>query len=357
MWKLYLVISATYCALCVATVSAAALTASFTRYQRKRYPWLCWLDGRQVELASVTAVALIIGYSCYAIKDILTLRLSVELAPVSGTTQPEKASALAIQAEMRKMFHERAGAAVDAFADGDRALRAFDWGQAITAYRRSIALAPSKSAYLNLAIASSNVANFTAAADAAKHALALPRSPATALVDANCLLQLGLIELEIKNLDAARTDLTEAVMLFRKWGDRDGEAVGFENLGLVANFMGLRAEAIDRLEQAEELYALEDNRLGRASIVYDRAVVMRDAGQRDFANAAFRQALKLYLTVDNAFGAAEALYQMGTLAFEDGRREDARKFLNEALTLAPRAGLDSEQSAMIRRKLTALGKD
>jgi class 3 adenylate cyclase/tetratricopeptide (TPR) repeat protein len=112
---------------------------------------------------------------------------------------------------------------------------------------------------------------------------------------ARAWLNIGFAEYDRNRLEPAEAALSRALELFRKLGDREGEAETFEMLGVITDWL---------------------------------------RGSLHKAHQAYRQALALYREQDNQQGAARTMAWLGRSVFNSGDLAEARTLLTEARRLA-----------------------
>src|SRR2546423_2909217 len=152
MWKLYSLIWINYISLLIAAICLLLLTVSFTRRQRRRFPFLRKLDGKQIHLFFAVVIFSGLGYGAYIYKETVSTELSFELSYGPGFSQAEKATPNAIDIELRQSAAERIEEARDYFNSGERNFQNKKYREAADNYNQSLTITPTLSAYLNLAL-------------------------------------------------------------------------------------------------------------------------------------------------------------------------------------------------------------
>ena len=146
------------------------------------------------------------------------------------------------------------------------------------------------------------------------------------------------IEWDLGDLDAAQARYNEALLTYRKIGNRLGEAKALNNL---SNIMADRAEFALSLDYSQQALAIHEE-MGN---VRGESAVLNNIGAtyfllRDYASARryYQQALALYRLSENNQASAETLGNLSLLYCLQGNLEDGRQSAHEAIRLAQMAG-------------------
>ncbi|MEU6378450.1 tetratricopeptide repeat protein [Streptomyces sp. NPDC046909] len=106
-------------------------------------------------------------------------------------------------------------------------------------------------------------------------------------------------------------------------GDREGEAIAWNNLGLALREAGRTDEAIDAHTHAHDLHQTTGDRQGEADAWNNLSVALREAGRTDEAIDAHTHAHDLYQTTGDRQGEGMAWNNLGNALEEAGRTDEA----------------------------------
>lgn len=154
-------------------------------------------------------------------------------------------------------------------------------------------------------------------------------------IQAGARMQLAILERRRGRLDEARTGLDEAIGIFRRIGDRDGEGQALTHQGLVLLNQGLYAQALEALEEAQALH-----RAG-ADVQIDRTLHYLGLlyhGLRDYEEARQHLERGLAQAQDTAdpMRAAPLLGSLARVANDAGLHEAALEYTRQSGELATR---------------------
>lgn len=125
----------------------------------------------------------------------------------------------------------------------------------------------------------------------------------------------------------AEKQYREAVELRRAVGNRRGLATSLRNLGNLLSQHGNFDEAATILRQAGELHAALGDRGGSAAVESDLGVLAEERGDYPAALVAFRTALQTWQQIGDKPGVAQALNDIGFAHFQLGAYDDAQAYL------------------------------
>ncbi|HEV8694327.1 MAG TPA: protein kinase, partial [Lysobacter sp.] len=126
--------------------------------------------------------------------------------------------------------------------------------------------------------------------------------------------------------DAAK-QYREAVELRRAVGNRRGLATSLRNLGNILSQRGKFAEAASTLKEAGDLHASLGDRAGMAAVENELGVLAEERGDYPAALAAFRRALQTWQQLGEKAGTAQALNDIGFAHYQLGAYDDAQAYL------------------------------
>ena len=154
--------------------------------------------------------------------------------------------------------------------------------------------------------------------------------------EANCIKGLGNIALEHTDRETARVRYEEALPLYRKVGDLQGEANCIHGLGVIALYRSDFETARARFEEALTLYRMVGDLLGEANCIQGLGDIALERSDHETARARYAEALPLYRKVGDLQGEANCIKSLGDIALRRSDHETARARYNEALSLCQR---------------------
>ena len=131
--------------------------------------------------------------------------------------------------------------------------------------------------------------------------------------EANCIFFLGDIARQRGDHDAARAQLEEALPLFRRVGDVLGEANCIQGLGEIARQRGDHDAARAQYEEALPLYRQVGDMLGEANCIFFLGEIARERGDHDAARARYEKALPLYERIHDPYSIGWTQYRLAIL--------------------------------------------
>lgn len=145
----------------------------------------------------------------------------------------------------------------------------------------------------------------------------------------------GELRYALGDLDGATDDYRQALELYRRLGDRAGEVLINDDLGVVLNVRGRYDEAAAFFDRSLALWRPEDGPRRKALTLLNQGYLHRDLGEADTAGERFREALALFRQAKDSGYEAVALNALGLLAQDAGRSGEALGLLQKALALRP----------------------
>jgi predicted ATPase/class 3 adenylate cyclase len=157
---------------------------------------------------------------------------------------------------------------------------------------------------------------------AEEHSLAFARAKACA----------GRLAIFRGDHDAATRYLRSSLTLFRRCGDKPGEAFSLMNLGMVASAHGQRSSALSLLTTSADIWRSIGDPWGLSLAL---CYLGTETGFEDVtkARALLMESLDTTRRIGDQRGAALTLTRLGTLSMDDGDSADAQARLQEAVTL------------------------
>ncbi|MCA2703613.1 MAG: CHAT domain-containing protein, partial [Microcystis sp. M038S2] len=130
----------------------------------------------------------------------------------------------------------------------------------------------------------------------------------------------------------------QALPLWRAVGDRTGEAVTLNNIGVVYNALGEKQKALDYYQQALPLSRAVGDRTGEATTLNNIGLVYDDLGEKQKALDYYQQALPLRRAVGDRSGEAATLNNIGGVYYALGEKQKALDYYQQALPLSRAVG-------------------
>jgi CHAT domain-containing protein/Tfp pilus assembly protein PilF len=181
-------------------------------------------------------------------------------------------------------------------------------------------------------------------------ALELYRKAADRNGEADTLNNLGLVYLSLGETRKALDKLNEALPISREVGDRRGEADTLNNLGLVYQSLGETRKALDKLNEALPIRREVGDRSGEAITLNNLGSVYRLLGELQKALDKLNEALLIKREVGDRSGEAITLTNLGLVYRSLGEMQKALEVYNEALLIKRELG-DRGSEAVILSNL------
>lgn len=141
--------------------------------------------------------------------------------------------------------------------------------------------------------------------------------------------------------DDAEEQYRKAVELRRAVGNRRGLATSLRNLGSVLSLRGKFDEAASYLEQARVLHNQLGDQGGIAAVENELGLLAEERGDYPQALAAFRRALVLWRQLGHKPGVAQALNDIGFAHYQLGAYDDAQAYLVQSSSAYAELGDDT----------------
>jgi tetratricopeptide (TPR) repeat protein len=122
----------------------------------------------------------------------------------------------------------------------------------------------------------------------------------------------------------------KAATLRHAVGNRRGEATSLRNLGTALTLAGQFEQAAASLAQARTLHAQLDDRAGLAAVENELGLLAEERGDYPAALEAFRRALQAWQQLEDPLGIAQAHDDIGFAHFQLGAYDNAQVFLQQA---------------------------
>ena len=184
--------------------------------------------------------------------------------------------------------------------------------------------------------------------------LAIYRRLGDRLGEANVLHDQGMAEYYAKNYAKAADLLGQALTHFRAVDHPLGKAHAYSNLAKAQRHIGLVSEAASHLEAAQTQYRQLGNRLGEATTLTELGAVLCEQGDYHRAEQALTSAVKLNEKIGNQLGLAAALEELGALRGAGNDLVSAEDLLRRSLDLYRTHGIRRDEAGPLG-KLRSLG--
>jgi CHAT domain-containing protein/Tfp pilus assembly protein PilF len=125
----------------------------------------------------------------------------------------------------------------------------------------------------------------------------------------------------------------EALELYRRLGDRKGEAVTLNEIGFVYNSMGESQKALEKHDEALALRRAMGDRSGEAQSLHNIGTVYEGLGETQKALEKYNEALPIRRALGDRYGQAGTLNSIGAAYWMLGDMRKALEMYNEALSL------------------------
>lgn len=145
--------------------------------------------------------------------------------------------------------------------------------------------------------------------------------------EAETVNALGIGYSRLGQSDDAEEQYRKAVELRRAVGNHRGLATSLRNLGSVLSLRGKFDEAASYLEQARALHTELGDESGIAAVENELGLLAEERGDYPQALAAFRRALTLWRQLGHKPGIAQTLNDIGFANFQLGAYDDAQAYL------------------------------
>ena len=156
---------------------------------------------------------------------------------------------------------------------------------------------------------------------------------------------------ERREVAAAMRRYRQALALYRRVGDREGQANAKNEIGILHAYQDRRERALSTLAEALRMYRELGRRGEAAECLNNIAILHKRGGDYDAALRTYRDALDLFRTLGEKRSAAVALSNMALVYEQRGAYDEGRRRHEEAL----RTYRTLHDSAGIARSLDNLG--
>jgi len=172
-------------------------------------------------------------------------------------------------------------------------------------------------------------------------ALVLYKRSGNRFGEAETVNALGIGYSRLGQSDDAEEQYRKAVELRRAVGNRRGLATSLRNLGSVLSLRGKFDEAASYLDQARALHTELGDEGGIAAVENELGLLAEERGDYPQALAAFRRALTLWQQLGHKPGMAQALNDIGFAHYQLGNYDDAQAYLLQSANAYAELGDDT----------------
>jgi predicted ATPase len=159
--------------------------------------------------------------------------------------------------------------------------------------------------------------------------------------EANVLSSLCLVARRQGAFTQAKQWGQESLTIRRAIGDRRGIASSLSNLGLVRCVLGEYNEAKTGLEEALKIFREMNYRTGVSNVLNTLSHAAFGLGDFQTAEQLAQESLAIYRDVGDPWGAAISLNNLGCMAMESGNLVKARMLYHEGIAIYRRIGIKS----------------
>jgi tetratricopeptide (TPR) repeat protein len=157
-------------------------------------------------------------------------------------------------------------------------------------------------------------------------------------------------------LDDAEEYATEAIEWATHAGDERLRGIAVNDLGMIAKLRGDYATALERFEEAEQVFDFLGDDAAAVAAAGNRAEVLTALGQLDEAEVILQSTLKTNQHLERLENQAATLLSLASLNRERGNDADAERWLSGARDLSRAIG-DSSNEAFALFRLATLKND
>jgi CHAT domain-containing protein/tetratricopeptide (TPR) repeat protein len=165
--------------------------------------------------------------------------------------------------------------------------------------------------------------------------------------EAEILSNIGEVYYLLGEAQKALEKFNEALPLRRAAGDRLGEAITLNNIGEVYRSLGEMQKALDKYTEALPISQALGDRAGEAAKLNNIGLVYRSLGETQRALEKYNEALPLRRAVGDRNGEAVTLNNIGVIYWSVGEMRKALEKYNEALSLRRAVGDRSGEAAAL----------
>ncbi|WP_395146241.1 CHAT domain-containing protein, partial [Armatimonas sp.] len=180
-------------------------------------------------------------------------------------------------------------------------------------------------------------------------ALTLYRKTGNKIGEANALYDIGEVYRESGEPQKALEFYNQALILYRETGNKQFEANILYNIGLVYRNIGPPQKALEFYTQALAIYRAIGNKQDESDTLNGIGNVYKNTGEPQKALEFYNLALKLYRETGDKSGKADTLNNIGLVYSNTDQLSKALEFYNQALMLYREAGNKKDEAKTLNR--------
>lgn len=206
--------------------------------------------------------------------------------------------------------------------------------------------------YSGLSVVCRRTGRFPEGLDFAQRSVALYRKLNDNYGLADSLNKLGLVEIKLKDYDAASTAFQESLRLLRDLNQDYGISITLHNLGLVADDLKEYENAIRYYEDSLKIKRRIGDQYNMAATLNNLGLIYRERGDLIKAREVLEQSLDIKQRIGDKFGIAATLGNLGQVAFSQKDYETALDYYGQ--TLARFVAMDNQWAVGVTHFLLGL---
>jgi len=179
---------------------------------------------------------------------------------------------------------------------------------------------------------------FTSAQQIYQHALLIARSSDNKLDEADCLVRLGVVQLDLSSFQKALDYFQQSAIIYRESDDRFGESITLNNIGAVYTYQGNIAKSIESYKQSLNIIQTLDDREEESRLLNNLGVAYQDQGDYAASLEVLNKCLKIKKEIEDRRGEGNALSNLGSVYLELGEYQKAFDFDTLGLAIHRRLG-------------------
>src|SRR5262245_40960777 len=169
-------------------------------------------------------------------------------------------------------------------------------------------------------------------------ALELYRKAGDRSGEAEALSYIAAVHLSLGETQKALEKFNEALSILQEVGDRRGEAVTLNNIGLAYWSLGETQKALEKYNEALPIRRTVGDRRGEATTLNNIGLVYRSLGEAQKALEKYNEALPSWRAIGGRSGEAVTLNNIGEVYRSLGEMQKALEKYNEALSICQAVG-------------------
>src|SRR6266511_3393455 len=156
--------------------------------------------------------------------------------------------------------------------------------------------------------------------------------------EAQTLNNIGVVYASLGEMQKALEKYNEALPIRRAIGDRSGEAETLSNIGVVYRWLGEMQKALEKYNEALPIWRAVGDRSGEAVTLSNIGLVYNSLGETQKALEKYNEALPIRRAVGDRSGEAATLHNIGSVYASLGEMQKALEKYNQALPIRRAVG-------------------